>query len=89
MPNFSIWTMLYGLNGLESRQKILMGFKIFFFFGWARFGPKRLNGARRDESGPREKNLINKRAKSRSQVLAHGSGLGMQKPGPNPTRCHS
>ena len=81
--------MLYGLNGLESRQKILIGFNFFFFFGWARFGPKRLNGARRDGSRPQEKNLINKRAKSGSQVLARGSDPSMQKPCPNPTHCHS
>ena len=39
--------------------------------------------------GPRKKNLFNKRAGSRSRVLARGSSPGMKKPGPNPTRCHS
>ena len=29
------WAMLYGLNGLESRQKILMGINSLFFFSWA------------------------------------------------------
>ena len=61
---------------------------------WARFGPNRLNGARGARgarwggSGPRKKNPINIRAGSGFRVLARGSGPGMQKPGPNPTRCH-
>ena len=56
-------------------------------FGWARFGPKRLNGAHGAGLGLRrkkKKNPINNR--SESWVLARGSGLGMQKPGPNPAR---
>ena len=52
------WAMLYGLNGLESRQKILMGINSLFFFlvgpqfgpllgpkyGWAKRGPQGLAG---------------------------------------------
>ena len=52
------WAMLYGLNGLESRQKILMGINSLFFFlvgpqfgpllgpkyGWAKRGPRGLAG---------------------------------------------
>ena len=43
----------------------------------------------RGGSGPREKNPFNKRAGSGPRVLARGSGPGMEKPGSNPTRCHS
>ena len=52
------WAMLYGLNGLESRQKILMGINSLCFFlvgpqfgpllgpkyGWAKRGPWGLAG---------------------------------------------
>ena len=63
-------------------------------FGWAKFGPKRLNEARGAGLGPgkktkKTKNPINNRAEFGSRVLARGSGPGMQKPGPNPARCHS
>ena len=51
MPKFGIWAMSYGLNGLEFRHKILMGFNSFFFWlghdsGYC-LGPNlvRLNGA--------------------------------------------
>ena len=44
-------------------------------------------GPDRGRSQPREKNLFSKRAESRSWVLAHESGLGMQKSGLNPARC--
>ena len=36
-----------------------------------------------------EKNPINNRVGSGSRVLTQGSGPGIKKPGPNPTRCHS
>ena len=65
-------------------QNILMGFKKKI--GWAKFGPKRLNGPAepgRTGLGPRKKNPINNWAGSGSWVLARGSGLGMQKSGPN------
>ena len=67
------------------RTKINLGFKFFFFFGWA----QSLNGARGGGSRPWEKNPLSKRAKSGPQVLACGSGPGIEKPGPNLTRCHS
>ena len=47
---------IYGLNRLEFGKKILMGLKKKF--GWARFGPKGLNGARGTQRGrfrPRKK----------------------------------
>ena len=37
---------------------------------------------------PKKKNPINIRAGSGFWDLARGSGPGMQKLGPNPTRCH-
>ena len=52
MPKFGIWAMSHGLNGLEFRHKILMGFNSFFFFWLGHdlgccLGPNlvRLNGA--------------------------------------------
>ena len=36
-----------------------------------------------------KKNSINNWVGSGSRVLARKSGPGMQKPGPNPARCHS
>ena len=55
--------MLYGLNGLESSQKILMCFNSFFFFwGGGVLGPNLvgLNGAQWGRSRPRKKNMIEK-----------------------------
>ena len=53
----------------------------------------RLNGAHEARRGqvwaPEKKNPFSKRTGSGPRVLAHRLGLGMQKPGPNPTRCHS
>ena len=73
------------------------GHSILFFFFWLGhnlglgLGPNLvgLNGARRGGSEPRKKNPISKRAESRPQAKTHKSGSGMEKPGPNPTRCHS
>ena len=77
-------------------------FAFFFFFFQLghdlgrKLGPNlvRLNGAgargaRLGRSGPREKNPFNKRAGFGLRVLTRGSGPGMKKPDPNPTRCHS
>ena len=66
--------------------------KFFFFFGWATNWAQSLNGARGARGGrfgPQEKNSLSKRAGSRPQVLARGSGPGMEKPNPNSTHCHS
>ena len=51
-----------------------------------------LNGARRAQWGlirAPEKNPFSKRTRFGPWVLAWGLSLGMQKPGPNPTHCHS
>ena len=42
------------------------------------------HGARRGRSEPQEKNSLSKRARSGPQVLARGSGPGMEKPDPLP-----
>ena len=47
------------------------------------------HGARWGGSGPRKKNLFTNWAGFGSRVQIRGSGPGMKKPGPNPTRCHS
>ena len=52
IPKFGIWATLYGLNKLESRQKILMSFNSFFWLGHdlgSHLGPNLvgLNGARK------------------------------------------
>ena len=55
--------MLYGSNGLESSQKILMCFNSFYFFGGGGcVGPNLvgLNGAQWGRSRPRKKNMIEK-----------------------------
>ena len=73
-------------------QKNLNGLKKIF--GWVRFGPKGLNRACearetwRGGSGSREKNPIINQVGYGLRVLTHNSGLSMQKPDPNPTRCH-
>ena len=36
-----------------------------------------------------EKNPVSKRAGFGPQVKTHGLGPGMEKPSPNPIRCHS
>ena len=94
------WLPNNALNGLKLATQCMgfnlaknnsMGFKKKKKISWARFGPNRLNGARgarRGESRPRKKNPINIQAGFGLRVLARGSGPGMQKPGPNPTRCH-
>ena len=38
---------------------------------------------------PEKKTPFSKRAESGPWVLTRGSGSGMEKPGLNPTRCHS
>ena len=70
-----------------------LGFNFFFFF-WVgqRIGPIPLmgpTGPGRGESGPWEKNPLSKWAGSGPRVLARRSSPGMEKPGPNPTCCHS
>ena len=65
----------------------------FFFFFWLghdlgrRLGPNlaRLNGTH----GAREKNPVSKRARFGPRAKTCRSGPGMEKPGLNPTRCHS
>ena len=71
--------------GLNVGKKNLDFF--FFVFGWATNWAQSLNGAR--GSGPRKKTRYPKRAGSGLRALPRGSGPGMEKPGPNPTRCHS
>ena len=85
--NFLAYLILIqkNLKGLEYGKKIVVGLKKKF--GWARFGPKGLNGARGTQRGrfrPRKKkkNPINNRVGSGSRLLARGSGLGMQKTRP-------
>ena len=77
---------------------LCLGFNSFFFFLFSvgpQFGPQiglnlvGLNRAWQGESGPQEKNPFNKQAWSGPLVQARELGLGMKKPGPNPTRCHS
>ena len=70
-----------GLNGLNL-AKNLNGLKKKF--GWARFGPKRLNGACGAGLGFEKKNPINNQARFGTWVLARRSGPGMQKSGPLP-----
>lgn len=48
-----------------------------------------LAGLGEESLGPRKKNPINNWVGFGSQVQALGLSSGMQKPGPNPTRCHS
>ena len=69
-----------------------------FFFYWATewalkyhgpMGPVELAGPGGGGFRPRKKNLFGKRAGSGPRVLARGSGPNMEKPGLNPTRCHS
>ena len=92
---FNIWVLLWrfekkGFLGLV----VWCGFDVEFraCFKKASF-LVRLNGARGARRGqvraPEKKNPFSKRTGSGPRVLAHKSGLGMQKPGPNPTRCHS
>ena len=52
-------------------------------------GPVEPAGPDGDGSGPREKNLFSKRTGSGLRVLTRGSGSDIEKPDPNPTRCHS
>ena len=72
---------------------------LFFFFGWATIqaadwpqiwqglmGPTGPGGG---GSGPREKNPISKWARFGPRAKIYRSGPGMEKPGLNPTRCHS
>ena len=64
MQNFGIWATLYGLN----LAKNLNGLKKKF--GWARFGPKQLNGAHgawRGGSGPQNKTQL---------IIGSGPGHG-------------
>ena len=51
--------------------------------------PNGARGARWGGSGPRKKNPFTNRAGFGSRVQTRGSGPDMEKPGPNPTRCHS
>ena len=68
------------------------GHSILFFFLVGRgFGPNLagLNGACGGGFGRREKNPVSKRAGFGPQAKTHGLGPGMEKPSPNPIRCHS
>ena len=59
----------------------------FFFLVGPRIGPNPLTGPAgpdRGGSGPREKNPLNKRARSEPQVLARGLSPGIEKPDPLP-----
>ena len=62
---------------------------LFFFFFWLGrgLGPNlaRLNGT----CGTGEKNLVSKRAGFEPWDKTRGLGPSMEKPGPNPTHCHS
>ena len=90
-PHYMAWMgLLCVLNGLESRQKILMGFNSFFIFifevgPWfgLPLGPKS-SWAKRGPQGPTKKNLFNNWVGSRLRVWARGSGLGMKKLSPLP-----
>ena len=68
----------------------------FFFFFWLGYGLgpnlaglNGAHGARRRWVRAPEKNPVSKRAEFGLRAKTRGSGLGMKKPGPNPTRCHS
>ena len=70
---------------------VILGQKIinqnFCFWFWS--GLVMRDGARGGRSESRKKNPFSKWAGSGLWVLAHRSGPGMKKPGPNSTRCHS
>ena len=88
-------------EGRERGQSIKVFYSsilFFFFLVGPRFGPNPAQiwqgltgpaGPGCGGSGPREKNPFSKRAGFGPRVLARGSGPDMEKPGPNPTRCHS
>ena len=76
------------------------GHSILFFFFWlghdlgGGLSPNLvgLNGARRAlqrQVRAPEKNPVSKRAGFGPRAKTRGSGPGMEKPGLNPTRCHS
>ena len=86
----------FGLKNPKSKFLFRFSLKkkiLFLILGWAglvmRDGARGARGACGGGSGSREKNLFNKRVGFGPRVLACGSGPGMKKPGPNPTRCHS
>ena len=68
-----------------------MAIQFFIFWLGCRLGPNlaELNGAGRGGSGPREKNPVSKWVGFGPRSKTCGSGPGMEKPGPNPTHCHS
>ena len=79
-------------------EKINIRQTFFFFFysatEWALkyhgpTGPVEPAGPGGDGSGPREKNPFSKRIGSGLRGLTRGSGSDIEKPDPNPTRCHS
>ena len=61
---------------------------LFFFFGWAA-DLAQICRACGGGFGPWEKNPVSKRAGFGPRAKTHGLGLGMEKPSPNPIRCHS
>ena len=64
----------------------------FFFLGGPRIGPNPLTGTVGPDWGgsrPREKNPLSKQAGFELRILTRESGLGIEKPGLNPTCCHS
>ena len=73
--------------------------KFFFFFFWlgCGLGPNlaglnEAHGARRARQRQVRapgKNPVSKRVEFGLRAKTRGSGPGMKKPGPNPTRCHS
>ena len=78
-------------------HSILLSFFFFSFFWWLGhdlghgLGPNLavLNRAHGGKSGPREKNPASKWAGFRPRAKTHGLVLGMERPDPNPTYCHS
>ena len=97
--------MIYILCTKKKKRRREMGTGhsiLFFFFGWATIWatdwaqiwqgltrPTRPTGPNGGGFGPREKNSVSKRVGFGPWAKTRGSGLGMEKLGPNPTRCHS
>ena len=85
----------------EHSRKAEEYFKFFFFLVGPLFGPwmgpnlagfneaREARGARLGRVQAPENNPFSKRAEFGLRVLARGSGPGIEKSGPNPTRCHS
>ena len=91
---YFIWVWLWrfekkGFLGLVVGHGFDFEFRAYLKKASFLLGLNGAHGARWERVRAPGKNPFSKRAGSRPWVLAHESGPGMQKPGPNPTRCHS